>query len=80
MFIRDPIIHLKMVLTGRTDIYLIVWFSTNLQMFKYNPFKAIFSMKNETILELFNFHGTINYISCNLKIFKIVQTNACKYM
>ena len=33
--------------------------------FDWNAFKTIFAMKNETLIELLNFYGTLYYILSN---------------
>ena len=58
MLIRDPV-------NDKTEIYGLscsVWI---FKCFKWDAFKTIFYMKNETVLELFNFYGTLHFILSN---------------
>ena len=68
-----------MVLPGKADIYQLFDSVQIFKCFKWNPFETKFSMKNETILDLFSFYGTLSQILGNYNILKLLQTSACKY-
>ena len=53
MLIRDPI-------NGKTEIYRLSCSVRIFKCFKWDAFRIIFYMKNETLLELFNFYGSVN--------------------
>ena len=58
MLIRDP-------MNDKTEISRLscsVWI---FKYFKWDAFKTIFYMKNETVFELFNFYGTSHFILSN---------------
>ena len=50
-------------INGKTEIYRLLPCSVRIfKCFKWDAFKNIFFMKNETVLELFNFYGTLHFI------------------
>ena len=49
MFINDPMIHLIMNSYGKTEIYCLSVSVQIFKCFKWDAFKTIFSMKNETV-------------------------------
>ena len=49
-------------LLTKTEIYRLSYSVRIFKCFKLNAFKTIFSMKNQTILELFNFYGGLYFI------------------
>ena len=55
MLIRDPI-------NSKTDIYRLSCLVRIFKCFKWDAFRIIFSMKNETLLELFNFYGSAHIL------------------
>ena len=55
MLIRDPI-------NGKTDIYRLSCLVRIFKCFKWDAFRIIFCMKNETLLELFNFYGSAHVL------------------
>ena len=46
-------------MNGKTEIYRLSYSVRIFKCFKWDVFNAIFSTKNETMLELFNFYGTL---------------------
>ena len=55
MLIRDPI-------NGKTEIYRFSCLVQIFKCFKWDAFRIIFYMKNETLLELFNFYGSAHIL------------------
>ena len=65
MELRLFIFMRQWILTGKTEIYSL---SDSVQIFKYfkwDAFKTLFSMKNETIKELFDYYGALINILSN---------------
>ena len=59
MLIHDPI-------NGKTEIYRSPSLVQIFKCFKWDAFRIIFYVKNETLLELFDFHGSAHILERGL--------------
>ena len=54
MLSRDP-------MNGKTEIYRLLCLVRIFECFKWDAFKTTFYIKNEAMLELFNFYGSLHF-------------------